>query len=510
MFGLDRGLLFEALPPLGRRLEAPLVGSQAAAVAAYVAERARALALPDDPARRLFYRGAAWQVAGQALGGLFGRASEPGRLVGMAVARRLLAVERPAVVDGRTGLDAFASGPAGDGLVKSDFDTGVFSSEDLYCFDPVFDVALAAAGADAVTAERLRYEFQSATGRRVEPERWLLYQLVHDLAAREKLRPEARHVDQRPARLLLRYYREVLLADLEPQPGGPLCAIDVDGVLESTPLGFPATSPSGALALRALNRHGYRAVLATGRSLDEVRDRCAAYRLAGGVAEYGAAVYLAGSGEVRSLLDPRERDALERVRAALAEAGDVHLDPTYRHSVRAFRLDDRGRRLGLPAGRVARALASGAEGLVRPVPGRQQTDFIGARTDKSRGLRALACRLGAGADAPLALAVGDTASDLGMLGLATTAIAPGNADAAVRRARGVTVVRPAAQAGLAAAVARLVGHRPGGCERCAAPPLPGSSRLLLDLLEVEDLSRWRKAARACRLLLQARSQLTPR
>jgi hypothetical protein len=65
--------------------------------------------------------------------------------------------------------------------------------------------------------------------------------------------------------------------------------------------GLPATSPTGALALRALNLHGYRPVLATSRSLDEVRDRCTAYGLAGGVTEYGTFVYLSPNGEVHSL-----------------------------------------------------------------------------------------------------------------------------------------------------------------------------------------------------------------
>ena len=52
--------------------------------------------------------------------------------------------------------------------------------------------------------------------------------------------------------------------------------------------------------------HGYQPVLATGRSLDEVRDRCTAYGLAGGVAEYGAFVYLSQNGEVHSLPVPAD------------------------------------------------------------------------------------------------------------------------------------------------------------------------------------------------------------
>ena len=76
---------------------------------------------------------------------------------------------------------------------------------------------------------------------------------------------------------------------------GALCAIDIDGVLETSPLGFSSLTPTGAVTLRAVTLHGYRPILATGRSLDEVRERCAAYHLAGGVAEYGAVVYNHGT-----------------------------------------------------------------------------------------------------------------------------------------------------------------------------------------------------------------------
>src|SRR5207237_3467334 len=130
-----------------------------------------------------------------------------------------------------------------------------------------------------------------------------------------------------------------------------------------------------------------------------------------------------GREQVRSLLDPAEPGALDRLRATLAEDGDVHLDPAFQHSVRAFVLDSRDRRRGLPDDRVA-PLLSRAEGLLRSVPGHYQTDFVGARMGKARGLRFLAQELGVGGGTPLALAVGDTASDLEMLRLARLGVAP--------------------------------------------------------------------------------------
>src|SRR5262249_53555761 len=194
--GLHSGVLFEACPPPATRLAVPLAERQVAAVAAYVAERARVLALPEDLAGRLLYRGAAWQWAGAAFGGLYGRAAELGRLLGTVTARRLLRLEGPAVIDNRTQLDAFAE-LAGDGVVKCDFDVGVFSSDDLFCFDPVSDVALAAVSGDTVTGDLLRHEYEAATGRQVGAERWLVYQLVHVLASQEKQPAGLPHLDLR-------------------------------------------------------------------------------------------------------------------------------------------------------------------------------------------------------------------------------------------------------------------------------------------------------------------------
>jgi hypothetical protein len=109
------------------------------------------------------------------------------------------------------------------------------------------------------------------------------------------------------------------------------------------------------------------------------------------------------------------------------------------------------------------------------------------RVTKATGLEALADHLGTAASGRrwLAMAVGDTASDLPMLRLATRAFAPANADEEVRRA-GITVLRRACQAGLADATTRLLGHRPGRCPICREPRLSSPSRLLLTLLSPPD------------------------
>src|SRR5207248_10095487 len=112
------------------------------------------------------------------------------------------------------------------------------------------------------------------------------------------------------ASIYQRYFAGLFASDLVPHGSGPLCAIDIDGVLETRWLSFPALAPAGAQALRTLNRHGYRVILVTGRSLSEFRERCATYRLTGGVAEYGAALHEQLSGNELSLLVEADRAAL--------------------------------------------------------------------------------------------------------------------------------------------------------------------------------------------------------
>jgi hypothetical protein len=186
----------------------------------------------------------------------------------------------------------------------------------------------------------------------------------------------------------------------------------------------------------------------------------------------------------------------------------VELDPAHVRSVRAFRWKKRGdgarQHRGLKPDQVQAALhAAGVTGLVRPVKGWGQTDFVPLRINKGLGLRVLAAELGGTAarevgskrldaqdgrpaqGALAALAVGDTEADIPMLALAEHAWAPAHADAAVRRARAHIARRPY-HAGLAEAVGAVLGHKPGGCPVCRLPQLPASARLLTGILSAQE------------------------
>jgi hydroxymethylpyrimidine pyrophosphatase-like HAD family hydrolase len=503
VIGLRDGLLYRSWLPQESRLttiEKQGVGAAAQTVVDYAVERARALPVSEDISLRLIDRGAVWQRAGDIVARGFGRAAQFTRPLSHPLAKGLLRVPEPSVIDGSMDIDTWFSCARAQGLRKIDFDERAFSSLDVYCNDHLFDVAgWAPAASEAATA--LRRAYRERTGRTIDPERWLLYRLVH-LAERGRDRPEPDvEVQRAMAREMQQYYRETVFADLTIDPAGPLCAFDVDWSLETRNLGFAAITPRGAYALHALARHGYRVAIATGRSIGEVRERCRAYRLIGGVAEYGAAFFDGRTDRVHDLLSTADRENLDLVRRVLSETAGIEVDRDYAYSVRAYRVDEAGRRRGLRGETITSILeADGLRDRVRAIKGAYQTDFMVNTIDKGVGLRALASELGVEADhgKTLALAFGDSGEDLPMMAMARLALAPSNADSAVRAAR-VRILGEPDQLGLAQAIARLIGHTPGACPTCRATPLPPRTELLLTALGAQDARGLRKVFQAFRL-----------
>ncbi len=478
VYGFADGLIYrDWLPPVPH--EAPDGhGSVALAetVASYVYARRRALPAPSASADRLGGRSTIWEVAAKVLSGQYGRLAMPSRpLVLEPLMRRLLVHEHPAVLDSKTHLRHWLPDPSAAGeLRKVDFYQRTFGHLDLLCYDPAFDLAGAAADPPSYDfQEKLREAYRQISGDQVDGERWLMYRLaeLRRLAKADDLGPF--DVQQRSAAAVHDYLAELYLRDLSPG-AGPLCAIDLDGVLECDQLGFPATSPTGILALRALIAHGYRPVLVTGRSMPEVRDRCRAFGLAGGISEYGAALY--HDGESVDLRPSASSVLLDQIRRQLSGHADITLDPRYRYAVRARQGNG-----PLPAGILAEIRAIGGTD-VEIHPGEGQTDIVPADTDKGTGLRALA---GLMADPGCALAVGDALPDLPLFACAELARAPHNANfggAGVGPQR----TRHAYQAGLADACGDLIGHRPGGCRACRPPAFAPRTKALLAVLDLRS------------------------
>lgn len=514
VFGVADGCLYRTWLPDERRVCPP--GSApdeelVNAVATYVAARKQALRVPNDRSIGAVGERPVWEVAGLILGRAFGRGAQASRLLLVnGLAKELLRVTRPSVVDGSTALSNwFADEDSRGRYVKVDFAKRSFWNLGLISYDAAFDLAGAALSSPSeATADQLRSKYTRLVGESIGEERWLLYELAHLWGAGRTGPEHALELQRRSARSLQRFIARLFLADLEPAQDGPLCALDLDGVLETETLGFLGMTSSGAMALRALIAHGYRPVLASGRSAAEVADRCRSYGLAGGVAEYGAVVYTTAPEYADVLLSDADRNLLARVRATLAARDDVHIDDAYRHAVRAFCVDRRGRRGPLDRQTVAAVLAaSGESALIRPVMGEGQTDFVASGVDKGRAVRALAARLGQpdnGDGGLLALAVGDTAADLPMLREAALAFAPANAQATLRR-EGVEVLPAPCQAGLAQAAERLLGHEPGACPACRAPQLSPEAALLLEVLSAGERGRVELARRLLQLRRRVRA-----
>lgn len=446
-------------------------------VAGYASQRRRALPATADPTARMRGRDPVWEVAAELLGRVYGPLAPAARAYLLdSLTRRLLQPQRASVVDGATDLSRWFPHPVHPGRwVKVDFHQRAFSNLELACYDAALDLAGAVGDPPSSGFGReLRAAFHEASGELVDGERWLLYRLAQLWRAGKAGDIDASTVARRSADAVHDYLADCHLRDVPPSDG-PLCAIDLDGVLESDRLGYPASGPTGTLALRALVTHGYRPVLATGRSLADARDRCAVFGLAGAVAEYGSVIHDQPRDTSIDLRTQSERDLIDRAGGALARQG-LEVDPGHQHCVRV-RLHG-GR---LPS-EVVRATPILQDPRLRIVHGQGQSDVTIRRLDKVVGLRALAQWLGA---EECALAVGDSASDLSMLATARLARAPRNADRSVRRA-GVPRTRGAYQAGLAEACTALLGHRPGACPVCTTRVLPHRTSELLGVLALSE------------------------
>ncbi|MBV8480456.1 MAG: hypothetical protein JOY72_09155, partial [Actinobacteria bacterium] len=302
--GLEEGLLrrewLEDESRVGRANE-----RLAQFVAVYLRARAERLGVTHDPTPALSGDDVAWERLGALLGGCFGRMRLLVRPFARNVARALCAPASPTVPDGHMRVESFFDlGERGLRKVSFEESTNVTSGRAAFCFDPAFDAAGVVADAeienvaDGTFADDVRRACTDALGA-ISDERWLLYQLVHHGIARYVGRGSLERllaVERATSRAVQRYFAPLIGVHTG---DGALCAVDIDDVLETRLLDAPAIGPDGAIALAGLARR-HRVVLASGRSLPELAERCRAWGLAGGTAAYGAVVFDARSGTSRS------------------------------------------------------------------------------------------------------------------------------------------------------------------------------------------------------------------
>jgi adenine/guanine phosphoribosyltransferase-like PRPP-binding protein len=467
----------------------------------YVSSRRSELPARRDAAATMIGQKPAWEVASRILAspyGIVGLAMRSGGLD--AAVRSLLAPQTPVVVDGQTGSRAWFE--VEGSLVKVSFSERSYSNLDLACYDAAYDAAGVALGATTrELVEVAREAFESESGVMVDPERWLLYRLVHlwDLRRLGQLAADVAEVAA--SRVWQDWAATRLLGGSLDHGGGPICAVDVDGVLETSRLGAPVLTPSAAVGLRSLDAHGYRTVLATGRSATELEDRCARYGLLGGVAEYGGVVYDHRSGVAHELIDEEARAALAAGRELLSGIPGVRLAAQHRASIRAYRLDVDGSRVRVDEA-TSDAVVQAAGGGLKAHAGLAQVDFVPAGVDKASGLEALLTLLDAPSRVP-AVAVGDSLADLSMLRAAERGFVPAHA----RRLAGgsVRAMRHGYQRGFHDAVTDVVGHAPAGCAVCRThDDLPAGADLVAALLAGLEGGRRRGVALVPAILRKSR------
>jgi hydroxymethylpyrimidine pyrophosphatase-like HAD family hydrolase/adenine/guanine phosphoribosyltransferase-like PRPP-binding protein len=520
VYGIVGGCLFRAYLPDTQGFDTQAVTTERLAerVAAYAVARRDRLRLPADPTEDLGEWAPAWRRAADWLQPPFGKLRLPARPLLSAASRRLLRPSVPAVIDDSMALNRWY-GPV-PAPVKVDYDE---RGLETHSSDPAFQIAVAAADSLLVLdwqsgfPEEVRHRYQLMAGESVDPERWFLMRTVHltaylaklgwawivsdlDEGERRALVVEVERVRRALSRVHQDYLASVYFADVVPPQHGSVCAIDIDGVLETGtmgwPTGYPVATPLAALALRALARHGRRAVLVSGRTLPEIRDRCSAFRLAGGVAEFGCVTYTSGKHGETVTTDAEGDDVVDRLRDWLRRQDHpVHVDATYEHVARAYIVDTDGVRRRLDDELVNRMMQD-SRGAISAVVGTSQVDFVPRTVNKASGLERLLDQMDGNTD--LEMAIGDTENDLPMLRMARKAYAPANGASGLQRA-GIRTLSGTAQRGLAQAVTEIIGHRPGGCGVCRPPRPSPRQRLLLTPLKASDSGRFGHVAQVVAL-----------
>ncbi len=481
VIGLRQGMLFtewvgtEAEPEVH-----PSSESIAAILPAYVAARAKRLALVDG---QCFASPADTGAGSTKLLSLLRKPYGP--ILGKLKTRMLkselqkLTSPLPCLIDGRISADEWvetASGPC-----KVDFEHHNFGGAQLDVTDLAYDLASATFELDLSEAAECRIvdAYSSLSGDAAVRGRLLINKILcgvdaMDVASYSAQRAAARgrrdYWNERynTARDFLTFainrYSARRLGPMPPAAWSKrLFFLDLDGVFDVESFGpyFPHTTETGLRALGLLKAHGYAVVFNTGRSIRHVRDYCRSYASPGGIAEYGSVFWDAVGQREIPLIDSEAQRQLSLCRTLLEQTPDVFVDPGYRYVLRAFRYN----------GKVT----------VEPSPTELQELLDGHRLDRltyiSHGADSYVVQKGVDkgtalqfvrdtlpdTDGPL-VAIGDSPQDIPMLERADIAYVPANFPDAYRNQLDCNCrpMRQPEQLGLLAAVQDLTGDRAPG------------------------------------------------
>jgi len=509
ILGLRDGILYtEWLPGDGRTGPEPDREEVVGSTASYVAARVRSLGLGSDPAPDL---GRANQHKGfDLLASVLSRAYG---WKGAAVLKRgrirqelvRQACPFPTLIDGKMRQEEWVTGAAC--RLKTDFAHHGLGKTELNMTDPAYDLAEAILHFGLSEAEErlliARYvELSGDTGviRRLFLNKllagtWAMLSTIDNLNdARLSHRHEEFNRQYLNAWNFLTVHTMRFCASVCRRPDtarwrSPLIVLDIDGVLDKQIFGFPSTTAAGIRAVSLLHRHDFAAAVNTARTVQEVKEYCNAYGFAGGVAEYGGAIWDAVSGRERVLVSDESLRQLERLRDALRTIPGVFLNDGYRYSIRAYTYE-RGTTVPLPTMLIRTLLASLKADRLGFHQTYVDTTVLAKETDKGIGSRALFAL--AGHDGRETIAIGDSEADLAMFRVAQRSFAPSHISCrSVARLLGCHIADRPFQPGLLSIVRSIVhpsGDRCDHCRSCEMWP-PEGGNLFWTLLEAADQTR---------------------
>ena len=432
----------------------------------------------------------------------------------------------PTLIDGKMRRSEWIAGPRG--LLKTDYEHHGMGKAELSVMDPAYDLAETILDLTLTPEEErnLIRRYVEGSGDDEIDQRLFMNKLLAGLwamanAERELLGKSPLAIDRQQelhqqflnAWNFLTVHTARFCGGLcsppprEPRWRSPVVVLDIDGVLDRRLFGFPCTTAAGIEALALLGAHEFSVALNTARSAAEVREYCAAYGLAGAVAEHGGYLWDAVAQRERVLVNPETMRQLDRLRGELQRLPGVFIDDRHQYSIRAFTYQEKPDSL-LSSARTY----VGAGG---PVPLRTplvhhlltalnldrlsvhqttiDTTIVARDTDKGTGLTALRdCLLGPDAES---IAVGDSEADLAMFRVATRSFAPAHIYCATQaRLLGCQIAPHPYQRGLLDIARTLADPDRKGCERCArdGATLAGSQGVFLELLQAADKTRFKR------------------
>ena len=484
MLGLREGILFTEWLPEGQNTLAAFPARKLVmeTLGAYVAARTTKLKFDSNPlpdlGREGRHKGLEMLAAAlsQAYGSRVAAAAKRSRIEETLSQSCDLSV----LTDSKMAADEWIA--VGSGLVKADFEHHGQGKNELGMTDPAYDLADAIFhfGFSEDEARQLIEKYFIESGDVQAEERLFLNKLLAGLWAQNlailglqnpRLASRRQEFHQQYTSawnfLVCQTVRECgSLCRISDKVSWhrPLVVIDVDGVLDRMVFGFPSTTAAGIKALSLFACHGFTVALNTARTLREVKEYCAAYGLAGGVAEYGAVAWDRLTNRQLSLVDAESMRQLEEAQLALRKIPGVVLNEDYQYSLRAF-IYQSGRTMPLPR-LIAQDLLAGLKlDRLQAHHTGIDTAITCRETDKGKGLLALLslARLAA----TDVTAIGDSEPDLAMFRVAARSFAPANVSCR-REAQllGCHIAKSAYQPGLLEIARRIIHPRGGACRYC--------------------------------------------